>query len=296
MDRLAAMETLVRVVDAGSFSGASKQLNIGQPSVSKTIAQLEDRLGVRLLFRSTKGLTPTEAGRAFYERAKRTLAEAEEAELIARSSGNGFDGRLRVSVAITFARLHVLPRLSEFLERNPSLDIDVVMDDSHVDLIEGGIDLAIRMGELADSTFTGRRIGRSRRLVVGTAGYFQLNGHPASPADLAQHETFFIANGEACSARFHRGEEEFSANVRGRLRVNTGEGVRSAVLAGLGVGIGSEWLFEPELADGTMIETLADWELAPLDLWAVFPSGRRVSAKARAFAEFVEQIVSSRSV
>jgi len=296
LDRLAAMETLIRVVDAGSFSDASKQLNIGQPSVSKTIAQLENWLGVRLLLRSTKGLTPTEAGKAFYERAKRTLAEAEEAELIARNLSTGLDGRLRVSIAITFARFHVLPRLAEFLSRNPSLDLDVVMDDSHADLIEGGFDLAIRMGELADSTFTGRRIGRSRRLVVGTTNYFERNEPPKTPSDLAGHEAFLIANKEVSTAKFRRGSEEFSANLRGRLRVNTGEGVRSAVLAGLGLGIGSEWLFAPELADGTVVETLADWTLSPLDLWAVFPSGRRVSAKARAFAEFVEKIVSEDSV
>src|SRR5713101_1704889 len=163
MDRLAAMEAFVRVVDAGSFSGAAKQLRVGQPAVSKTIAQLEERLGVRLLVRSTHGLTPTEAGRNFYERAKRSIEEAHEAELAARGAAATLSGRLRVSAPVTFARLHVIPRLPIFLAEHPALDVDVVLDDRDVDLIEAGIDVALRMGDLGDSALTARKIAQSRR-------------------------------------------------------------------------------------------------------------------------------------
>ena len=158
MDRLAAMEAFVRVVDAGSFSGAAKQLHVGQPAVSKTIAQLEDRLGVRLLLRSTHGLTPTEAGRNFYERAKRSIEEAEEAELAARGAAAALTGRLRISAPVTFARLQIVPRLPAFFAENPALEIDLVLEDRDVDSIAEGIDVAFWIGPLADSPLIARKM------------------------------------------------------------------------------------------------------------------------------------------
>src|SRR5438874_274494 len=168
MDRLAAMEAFVRVVEAGSFSGAAKQLRVGQPAVSKTIAQLEDRLGVRLLLRSTHGLTPTEAGRNFYDRAQRTIEEAEEAELAARGAGATLRGRLRFCAPPTFARLHVMPRLPAFLAEHPSLDIDVYLEDRDIDLVSAGIDVALLTGRLVDAAVTARKIGQCKRRVIAT--------------------------------------------------------------------------------------------------------------------------------
>ena len=158
MDRLAAMEAFVRVVDAGSFSGAAKQLHVGQPAVSKTIAQLEGRLGVRLLLRSTHRLTPTEAGRTFYERAKRSIEEAEEAELAARGAAAALTGRLRISAPVTFARLQIVPRLPTFFAENPALEIDLVLEDRSVDSIAAGIDVRLWMGPFADSAQIARKI------------------------------------------------------------------------------------------------------------------------------------------
>jgi len=162
MDRMAAMETFVRVVDAGSFSATAKQLRLGQPAVSKTIAQLGERLGVRLLLRSTHGLTPTEAGRNFYERAKRSIEEAEQAELAARGAGATLSGSLRICAAVTFARLHVIPRLPLFLAEHPALDVEVLLSDANKDLIEAGIDVALRMGQLADSSLTAAKLGKAK--------------------------------------------------------------------------------------------------------------------------------------
>ena len=176
MDRMAAMETFVRVVDAGSFSGAAKQLRLGQPAVSKTIAQLEERLGVRLLLRSTHGLKPTEAGRNFYQRARRAIEEADEAELAARGAAASLSGRLRICAPVTFARLHVMPRLALFLAEHPALEVDVLLSDANKDLIGEGIDVALRLGQLADSSFTARRIGQSRRRVIGSPAYFEAMG------------------------------------------------------------------------------------------------------------------------
>src|SRR6266481_4688504 len=181
MDRLAAMETFVRVVEAGSFSGAAKQLRVGQPAVSKTVAQIEDWLGVRLLLRSTHGLAPTEAGRNFCERAKRSIEEAEEAELAARGAGATLSGRLRICAAVTFARIHIIPHLPFFLSEHPALDLDVVLEDRNIDLIEAGIDVALRMGELADSALTARKVGQSPRRVIGSPTYFDAMGVPQTP-------------------------------------------------------------------------------------------------------------------
>jgi DNA-binding transcriptional LysR family regulator len=294
MDRLAAMEVFVRVVEAGSFSGAARQLRVGQPAVSKAVAQLEDRLGVRLLLRSTHRLTPTEAGRNFYERAKRAIEEAEEAELAARGAGATLSGRLRISAAVTFARIHVIPRLPVFLSEHPALDIDVVLDDRNIDLVEEGVDVALRMGELADSALTARKIGQSPRRVIGSPAYFDAMGVPQTPADLAKHQAVvYEQRGGGTEWTFRRGIAETSVTVDGRVRVSAAEGVRAGVFAGLGLVIASEWMFAPELKSGAVISVLDDWLLPPIDLWAVFPTGRQASAKARAFASFIEQQIST---
>ena len=289
MDRLTAMEAFVRVVDAGSFSGAAKQLRVGQPAVSKTVAQLEDRLGVRLLLRSTHRLTPTEAGRNFYERAKRAIEEADEAELAARGTAATLSGRLRVYAPVTFTRLNVMPRLSIFLVQHPSLDIDVVLDDRDIDLVAAGVDVALLIGRLADSAATTRKIGQCRRRVIGTPAYFEATGVPQIPADLLAHQAIVYEQRDGRPTRaFRQGTSETNVTVSGRLRVSAMEGVREGVLAGLGFAIASEWAFAPELKSGSVISVLNDWSLPAVDLWAVFPTGRQASAKARAFASFIE--------
>ena len=291
MDRLMAMETFVCVVESGSFSAAARLLDVGQPAVSKSVAQLEERLAVRLLLRSTRGLTPTEAGQAFYERAKRAIEEADEAEAAAKGSASALSGRLRISAAVTFARLYIVPRLSAFLDRHPELNIDIVLDDENIDLLEGGIDVALRMGVLGDSNMTARKIGHCRRCVVGTPAWFAKIGEPRIPADLLSHQAIVYEQGGGGSAwSFKQGSTETSIAVTGRVRVNAAEGVRAAVLADMGVAIASEWMFAPEIASGAVKQVLTDWELPGIDLWAVFPSGRMVSAKARAFVAWVEEM------
>ncbi len=242
---------------------------------------------MRLLMRSTRGLSPTEAGQKFYERAKRAVEEADEAEIDARGAGAGLTGRLRVSAAVTFARLHIVPRLPTFLAAHPGLTMDVVLDDRVIDLVEDGIDVSLRMGELADSSLTARRLATARRLVLGAPSYFERRGEPATPAELIGHDAvIYTQGGETWS--FRRGGSEASVSVSGRLRLSAAEGVREAVLAGMGLTIASEWMFGPELASGALRPVLTDWELPPIDLWAVYPSGRMPTAKARAFASFVE--------
>lgn len=287
MDRYQAMAAFVRVVDTGSFSAAARQLNVGQPAVSKTIAQLEGRLQVSLLTRSTHRLTPTEAGMRFYERAKAAIREADEAELAARGAGAGLSGCLRISAATTFARLYILPLLPRFLDAHPELEIDVILDDRVIDLIAEGIDVSLRMGALPDSSAVARKLATGGRSVFATPSYLARAGEPLSPADLAAHETIIYTQLTDVWS-FTRAGTEASVTVRGRVRVNAAEGLRAAVLADMGLTIGSDWMFGPELASGAVVRVLPDWSLPPIDLWAVFPGGRMASAKARAFASFVE--------
>jgi DNA-binding transcriptional LysR family regulator len=290
MDRLQAMTTFVRVVENGSFSGAARQLNVGQPAVSKTIAQLEDRLQVRLLLRSTHGLTPTEAGQRFYERAHRAIEEANEAELEARGAGAGLSGRLRVSAATTFARLHVVPHLPAFLKANPDLEIDVILDDRVIDLVAEGVDMALRMGELPDSAAVARKLASGRRSVIATPAYLERCGIPQSPAELGSHQALIYSQASS-GWTFKRGSAETSVSVYGRVRVSAAEGLRAAVLADMGLTIASDWMFSPELESGAVRRVLEAWALPTIDLWAVFPTGRLASAKARTFATFVEEVL-----
>ncbi|WP_085694608.1 MULTISPECIES: LysR family transcriptional regulator [unclassified Pseudomonas] len=293
MDRLAAMETFVCVVETGSFSAAARRLDIGQPAVSKTIAQLEARLAVRLLLRSTRGLTPTEAGLAYFERAKRTLEEADEADNAARGSASGLSGNLRVSAAVTFGRMNVVPRLGLFLDQHPQLSVDLMLDDRNINLMEEGIDVALRMGNLVDSGLTARRIASCRRVVLGTPTYFARHGIPTCPADLSQHQATVYNRSGGATWTFSKGSEEQTATLSGRLRVSAAEGLRAAVLAGQGLSVASWWMFEPELASGAVVEVLQDWTLPPQDLWAVFPTGRMASAKARAFVDHVQKTLTA---
>lgn len=292
MDRLAAMQAFVFVVDAGSFSAAARRLNVGQPALSKSIAQLEDRLGVKLLVRTTHGLTPTEAGLHFYERARRSIDEADEAELAARGASAGLTGKLRVSAAVTFARIHLMPRVPEFLALYPELEMEIVLDDRNIDLVREGIDVALRMGKLADSSLTARRIATCRHVVVGTPAYFERAGLPEAPGDLTAHEAVIYAQrGGGTVWHFQREGVELTVTLRGRLHVSAAEGVRAAVFANSRIAITSEWMFAPEIFDGTVKAVLEDWELPPMDLWAIFPAGRTPATKARTFANFVERVM-----
>jgi DNA-binding transcriptional LysR family regulator len=292
MDRLTAMETFVHVVETGSFSAAAKRMGIGQPAVSKGIAQLEARLAVSLLMRSTRGLTPTEAGLVFFEKAKRAVDEANGADDAARGAGNGLSGNLRISAGVTLSRLHIIPNLGPFLEQHPGLNVDVVLDDRLLNLVEEGIDVALRIGNLSDSGLTARKIGQSPSRVFGTPAYFERYGEPHTPADLLHHQAVIYSLSESTCWPFSQGAHQYPIVADGRLRVTSSEGIRAGVLAHHGVAMTAEWMFAPEIASGEVKAVLTDWELPPRDLWAVTPTGRMASAKARAFIEYVEGVFS----
>src|SRR5258707_14280345 len=247
MGRLHEMETFVRVVETGSFSAAARDLNIGQPAISKTIAGLEERLGVRLLVRSTRRLSTTEAGIAFYERALRAIAEANEAEAAAQGAGAGLESRLRICSPVTFARLHLVPKLGTFLDAHPKLRLELVMDDRVIDLVAENIDAGLRLGTLTDSALKARKLAQADRLVVASTAYLARRGVPSTPADLLEHDG--IVYGQSSGGQewlFRRGTSETSVYLRTRLKLSAAEGVREAVLAGQGFAIASSWMFAPE--------------------------------------------------
>jgi DNA-binding transcriptional LysR family regulator len=295
VDRLAALEIFVRVVDTGSFSAVARHQRIGQPAVSKAVVQLEEWLGVSLLMRSTRSVVPTEAGRIFYERAKRTVAEADEAVAAARGSASALSGRLRVSTSVCFGRLHVIPHLSAFLAEHPDLEIELMLDDRHVDLVNEGIDVALRMGAMPDSNMTARRIAEGRRIVVATPAYLERHGTPASPGELISHQAVIYTRGVESwkSWTFRKATAEVSVVLQGRLKVTAAEGVREAVNCDMALGVSSEWNFSPELKSGKVLAILDDWALPPTNLSAVYPAGRLASTKARAFVSFVERFMAA---
>lgn len=290
MDRFAAMATFVRVVETGSFSAAGRQLNIRQCSVSKSIAQLERRLGVRLLMRSTRELAPTEAGHIFYAHARRAIEQADEAELAARGAYAALAGSLRVSAGVTLGRLHIVPLLQLFLAAHPEVSIDLILDDRNIDLIKEGVDLGLRCGPLASSSLIARKVATSDRLVVGTPGYFERAGVPVKPTELNRHAAVICTQdpGGTDIWSFRQAESEVSVSISGRLRVSACEGVRAAVLGGFGLAVAPEWMFARELAHGAVRAVLGAWRLPPSEIWVVFPTGRSSCAKVRAFSTFLE--------
>jgi DNA-binding transcriptional LysR family regulator len=198
---------------------------------------------------------------------------------------------------VTFSRLHILPGLKRFLDRHPQLEIDILLDDRNIDLLEEGVDVSLRMGVLDDSVMTARRIATSPRRVVGTPAYFAAAGMPQTPADLSDHQAIvYSQRGGGESWSFGRNGAQVSVAVSGRVRVSAAEGMRTAVLGDMGLAIASEWMFAAELAEGKVVAVLTDWQLPPVDLWAVFPSGRLVTSKGRAFVAFVEEVLAGEAL
>jgi DNA-binding transcriptional LysR family regulator len=249
-------------------------------------------LGVRLLVRSTRQLTPTEAGIAFYERALRAITEAIEAEAAAKGAGASLEGRLRIAAPVTFSRLHLVPKLIAFLSVHSKLQLELVMDDRSIDLVAENIDVALRLGTLTDSSLKARKLAQGERLVVAGPAYLARKGVPMTPANLNEHEAIVYSQrtgGEEWL--FRRGTSESLVRLQSRLTLTAAEGVRTAVIAGLGFAISSRWQFAPELESGAVVSLLGEWSLPSMDLWVIYPSGRLTSTKARVFVKWFEQIM-----
>lgn len=290
MDRLAEMEIFVRVVEEGSFSAAATALGLTKSAVSKRVAALEDRLGARLLNRTTRRLSVTDAGAAFHGRAARILAEAEEAEAEVSCLQAAPRGLLRVNAPVTFGVTHLGPLLPGFLGRHPELSVDLVLNDRFVDLVEEGFDVAVRIADLDDSSLIARRLCPSDRVVVASPAYVARHGAPATPEALAAHRcllySYLRRSGEWCLR--HASGREARVRVEGAaLRANNGDVLRQAAVDGLGVTMMPTFIVGADLAAGRLVRLLPDWQDATGAVHAVWPAGRFTPAKVRAFVDLL---------
>ena len=291
MDSLSAMELFARVVQAGSFSAAARGLSLTPSAVSKQIGRLEDRLGARLITRTTRQFALTEEGRAFHERTVRILAEVAEAEQAVTDLRGEARGTLRVNAPFAFGRQHIAPLLPRFLEQHPALRIDLTFNDRFVDLVDEGVDLVIRIGELADSSLVARRLARNRRLVSGSPAYFERHGRPAEPADLAGHNCLVYTYRALRNDWIFVGPDgvEQSVRVSGNLEANNAEALHAAVLQGSGLALLPLWLIGQDLEAGRLVEALPGYHAPDSAIYAVYPPGRHLSPKVRRFIDFLAE-------
>jgi LysR family transcriptional regulator for bpeEF and oprC len=287
MDRLDAIRLFVRVVERSSFSAAAREAGIGQSAVSKQIAALERGLGAQLLQRSSRSLALTEAGQRFYDSAVRLVDDFAAMESQVGNSQSTPSGLVRVAVATVFGRLYIVPNLPEFFEKFPNIQVEMSASDRRVNLIEEGIDLAIRHGELADSTMTMRRLATSPLVTVATKTYFDRHGIPATPQDLARHRCLGFTSPQLRPWRFTKDGSVSLHHPDGKFRTNDAEQLRAAILADLGMAQVPAWIVAPEIASGRLRTVLHDNETAPSAISAVYPSRRRPTARARHLIAFL---------
>jgi DNA-binding transcriptional LysR family regulator len=290
-DRIQQLAIFVRTVETGSFSKVAREFGLSQPSVSRTVAALEERLGVKLLTRTTRQLSLTDAGETLLSRAREALAGIEEAENAARGADR-LSGMLRVSMPATYGVKQIVPLLPAFLERHPLLKVDLMMSDRYENLIAEGANMALRLGNQPDSSFVTRKLAATRRLFVAAPAYLARRGTPKNFAELDQHH---LVGGPSDG-----GEQNWTARHDGvtevqpfdpRVRTYSAIGAVACASAGLGIAIASTWMCADELASGALVEVLPDYQLAPATAYAVFPAGRRPSQKARAFSDYLEQVL-----
>ena len=288
MERLAGIPAFEGVVAAGSFAGAARALNLSVAAVSKQVRALEDRLGVRLLHRTTRQVRLTEAGQRFHERCQRILADLEDAEREVAERQATPRGRLRVSAPMSFGQRHIGPVVSAFLRRNPDVQIDLVLDDRFVDLLAEGFDVAIRSPELHDSSLVARRLCASRRVLCAAPEYLARHGTPVTPDELTAHRCIgyaYMASG--CDWPFRTREGRRLVRVHGPVMSNNGDVLRVLALDGCGVALLPTFLVADDLREGTLREVLPDQLDGDPAVWVVQPTRRHVPLAVRAFVDFL---------
>lgn len=288
MDKLQAMQLFVRVVDSGSYTAAADQMEISRALASKLVQALEDQLGVRLLHRTTRKLSLTEAGERYYQRVSEILGSLNEAEALASELQADPRGRLRVSAPMSFAIHHLGAAVAEFQQRHPRIELELTLNDRQVDLVEEGFDMAVRIAKLADSSLVARRIAPCRMLLVASPDYLRRAGEPQHPQDLVAHNylsyTLAARRDEIVLAN---GAERETVNLNGSLRVNNGDVIASAAAAGLGFCVSPSFLVWQRLQRGELVELLPQWQIPEIAVHAVYPAGRTLPAKTRSFIDYL---------
>lgn len=288
MDRFTAMHMFVRVVETGSFSAVAREMNSTQPTISKNIAELESWLGAKLLNRSTRSLRLTETGTDYYERCVAILADVEDAEQMVGHLQTQPRGTVRVSTVVAFGRLHLVPRLEDFFKRYPEIKVDIRLSDRMVDLVEEGVDVAIRMGELADSSLIAKKLCACPYVTVAAPAYLKVNGIPKHPRDLRDHNYIIYSDtGSRSETRFKDQNEPFFVKVEGNLTTNNTEGLRAALISGIGIARTPRWLVADAIGKGELVPVLAPFQPEPLGIHAVYPPGRHLPSKVRSFIDYI---------
>jgi len=286
-DRLFALRLFARVARTGNFSRAGRELGLSQPSASRIAAELEREVGAALLTRTTRGVTLTEAGADYLARIEPLLEALEEADHAARGTGE-LRGTLRVAVSSNFGVREVIPRLPAFTQRHPALRIELLVDDRLHDLVNEGVDVALRWGVLADSSATARRLAISPRLLAASPEYLARAGSPDTPESLTSHDVIVGPLGEELNWRtFNRDGRTTSVRFGGRVTISSRHAAIPGAVAGLGIVSTGFWFCRPELASGALVQVLAGWQMEPIELSAVFSPGRAAKPSARAFADYL---------
>lgn len=289
MDRLALMEAFARVAEARSFSAAAQRLGASKSQISRQVAALEAELGVRLLQRTTRALTLTQAGEDYYQRVQRILSDIDQANAEISQSQASPRGRLRLSAPMSFGLLHLAPAIADFLAQYPEVEIDLSLNDRFVDLIDEGFDMAIRIARLDDSNLIARKLAPMRRVVCGSPDYFERHGRPKDPGDLKHHQCLCYSNlpvGE--DWRFvDRDGRHWPVEIAGRLRANNGEFLIEAALKGLGLACVPTFIAGRNLQAGRLVSVLNDYVAQGAAIHAIYPHARHLSPKVRALIDFL---------
>lgn len=289
MDTLEGMRTFSAVVTEGSFSRAAQRLDRSPQLVSKYVAQLEARLGVRLLNRSTRKLSVTEAGQAYFDRCQGIVAEVDDLEDAVGNMAAAVRGLLKISAPMTFGMHHLTPAIAEFQSTHPELRIDLALDDRVVDIVSEGFDLAIRIANLEASSLVARRLAPVNLVVCGSSAYFDKRGRPQTPKDLVDHECLgytYSSNRDRWRFASDAGEVE-DIQVSGRFCANNGDALRTAAIAGHGLVLQPTFIVGDDLRAGRLVRVMTDYTVTPLSVYAVYAHRQFLSNKVRAFVEFL---------
>ena len=288
MDRLDAMRAYTRVVESGSYAEAARQLGLTRSAVSKAVTELEHHLGSRLLDRTTRRVTPTEAGRAYHERVAGILADVEETEAAISRLHDEPKGLLKVNAPMSFGTLFLSSAIADFMVAYPELRIEAIMNDRFIDPLEEGVDVTVRIGVLQDSSLIARKLAPARRVLVASPGYLKKHGVPASPADLADHRAlnFGHASGQQ-RWQLQNGGEVVSVPIDAALCSNNGDVLRAAALNGNGITLLPTFLVGPDIAAGRLSLVLPDHPPVGLGIYALYAPNRYLAAKTRVFVDFL---------
>jgi LysR family transcriptional regulator for bpeEF and oprC len=288
MDRIDVMRLFIRVAESGNFSKVARATGITQPTVSKVVAGLEEKLGAQLLRRTSRGLSLTDAGQDFYDSAIFIVERVDELESRVGKGDAAPTGLIRIALSPAFGRMEIIPHLPAFFERYPDVSVDFNVSQRYINLVEEGMDLAIRVGPLSDSTMMARRIGSMKYLTVASPDYLARAGTPHTLDDLKQHRCIaFMARDALRPWEFKDGNSLVEFIPQGPVRSNDAEYMRSAVLAGLGIGHNAGWLYGRDVAAGRLVPLLTEYAPDPFPIHAVWPGSRRLAGKTRAFIEYL---------